>query len=177
MEDHKVRNDFVSPLPHTYIDSSSLPDSFNWGDVSGISYLTHSLNQHVPQYCGSCWAHGALSSLADRIKVARGLGSYTISSSSSSVETAGLGDDINLSIQYVLNCGSKIAGSCNGGTATGTYEFIKSASGFVPYDTCQPYIACSEDSNHGFCAHVDTTCSDINICRTCDHFGCYEVSS
>lgn len=35
------------------------------------------------------WAHGALSALADRIKIARNA----------------VGDDINLSIQYLLNCG------------------------------------------------------------------------
>ena len=74
--------------------------------MDGTSYLTRSLNQHIPQYCGSCWAHGALSALADRIKIARG--------PSASV-------DINLSIQYILEC----AGSCYGGSATGTYEFIK----------------------------------------------------
>jgi len=42
-------------------------------------------------------AHGSLSALADRIKIAR---------------NASLGgDDINLSVQHVLNCGQDIAGS------------------------------------------------------------------
>lgn len=51
----KIREDAVhnselkSPLPHTYIGSDDLPDSFTWADVDGVSYLTHSLNQHVPQ--------------------------------------------------------------------------------------------------------------------------------
>lgn len=39
-----------------------------------------------------------------------------------------------------------------------------------------PYIACSEDSDDGFCSHVDTSCSAINTCRTCDHTGeCHAV--
>ena len=62
----------VSPLPHTYVDEDSLPIRFDWTDVDGKSYLTKALNQHIPQYCGSCWAHSAMSSLADRIKIARG---------------------------------------------------------------------------------------------------------
>ena len=189
MPQHTVRDDYTSPLPHTYIDTSSLPNSFHWGNVSGTSYLTHSLNQHIPQYCGSCWAHGALSSLADRIKISRGFG-HAIdarhNAPGNKLDSISLldsfGDDINLSIQFILNCGTDVAGSCLGGTATGTYEFIKSVSGFVPYDTCQPYIACSKGSElldhdgHGFCKYADTTCSNQNICRTCNHFGCYEIS-
>ena len=43
-----------------------LPAEFNWNGL-----LTKNLNQHIPQYCGSCWAHGTISSFADRIKIAR----------------------------------------------------------------------------------------------------------
>eukprot|EP00536_Pseudo-nitzschia_multiseries_P012158 jgi/Psemu1/207814/e_gw1.448.57.1 len=129
-------------------------DNWDWRNIDGESYTTHALNQHIPQYCGSCWAHGALSSLGDRIKIARN----------------GTGDEINLSVQYILNCATHTAGSCHGGSHTGVYEFIQS-SGMVPYDTCQPYLACSSESTEGFCPHIDTTCSKANTCKTCDTFG------
>lgn len=140
-------------MPHTYVGAGELPDSFSWANINGVSYLTHSLNQHLPQYCGSCWAHGSLSSLGDRIKIAR----------------KGQGDDINLSIQFILNCGAEAAGSCHGGYHTSTFEFIQE-TGYVPYDTCMPYMACSKESKDGFCSYVDTTCSKPNTCRTCDTF-------
>jgi len=108
--------------------------------VNGVSYLTHNLNQHLPQWCGSCWAHGSLSALADRIKIAR----------NASIGSA----DINLSVQHVLNCGSEIAGSCHGGTATGTYEFIK-MNGYVAYETCQPVSEPVEMTTT--CYHLDLT--------------------
>ncbi len=95
-----------------------LPEEWNWNDVDGRSCLTPQLNQHIPQYCGSCWAHAALSSLADRIKIARNCE----------------GNDINLSIQYILNCGGNVAGSCHGGSHTGVYQFLKE-NGPAPYLT------------------------------------------
>lgn len=153
LEGHTTPDDFHSPLPHEYIAEEDLPESWDWRNISGRSLLTHSLNQHIPQYCGSCWAHGALSALADRIKIARG----------------GVGDDINLSIQYLLNCGGGVAGSCWGGSHSGAYEFAKK-NGPLPYDTCNPYLACSSDSSEGFCSAIDTSCSISNICRTCSTF-------
>ena len=88
------------------------------------------------------------------------------------------GPDIELSIQYILNCGiqpttsSKRHLSCHGGSSLYAYEHIHSHLKFIPMETCLDYIACSSESQEGFCPHVRalTTCEDWNICRTCDGF-------
>mmetsp|Transcript_5796 Transcript_5796/g.8710 ORF Transcript_5796/g.8710 Transcript_5796/m.8710 type:complete len:175 (+) Transcript_5796:40-564(+) len=59
----------------------TLPKAFSWLTFQGKSHITRSLNQHLPTYCGSCWAHAAVSVLADRIKILR-LSSSSSSSSS-----------------------------------------------------------------------------------------------
>lgn len=46
IRDDAVHNDHTTPLPHSYVQAARLPDDFHWGDVNGVSYLTHSLNQH-----------------------------------------------------------------------------------------------------------------------------------
>ena len=51
----------LSPLPQHYVLDADIPTCFDWRNVGGRSYVTKDLNQHIPQYCGSCWAHGALS--------------------------------------------------------------------------------------------------------------------
>lgn len=42
--------------------------------------------------------------------------------------------------------------------------------GYIPFETCQPYLACSEESEEGFCPQIDTSCTMINTCRTCSGF-------
>ena len=154
MPGHTIMEDFTSPQPHEYVDVEDLPSDFTWSNVNNTNFLTKSLNQHIPQYCGSCWAHGAASAFADRIKIARGA----------------KGPDINMAIQYILNCGGEVAGSCHGGSASGTYEFVKQGENAWPYDTCMNYAACSSESKEGLCEYGNWTCNAFNTCRTCSTF-------
>jgi len=139
---------------------AAVPPAFNWCNFDGEgknsrSYCTKSLNQHIPQYCGSCWAHGAVSALADRIKIAR----------------HATGADVNPSVQHILNCGN--VGSCHGGSVDGPYQWIHEISrtgAGISYDTANPYMACSSESEQGFCPEADWTCTPANIARTCGSF-------
>ena len=190
----------IHPLPHHYITEDELPQTFTWQNVNGNSYLTRMRNQHIPQYCGSCWAHAAMSSLADRIKINRSYiharrESLCRDNDHNSNKHHRLDDeradgpllgqlgpppgpDIELSVQYILNCGVQPTPtshhhlSCHGGSSLYAYEHIHSNLKFIPMETCVGYIACSSESNEGFCPHVRslTTCDDWNICRTCDGF-------
>jgi cathepsin X len=142
--------------------TADLPQSFDWGNINGTNYLTKNLNQHIPVYCGSCWAHGSVSALADRIKIAR----------------KAQWPDINLSIQFLLNC--RFGGSCNGGDHLATYKAIQEY-GSIPFDDCMVYQACSADSSEPMCRGIQThaiengetdpfTCAASNVCRTCNTF-------
>jgi len=138
------------PTDETY------PDEFTWANKDGVNYLTAMRNQHIPQYCGACWAHGAVSALQDRIKIARGA----------------KGPDAILSVQHMLNCAN--VGSCSGGSLGGPYQWLHKISAStgtgISYESGQPYLACSSDSEEGFCPNADFTCSAINTARTCGSF-------
>ena len=81
--EHDSWSDFFPPIPdipstafdvpaHASTLKSLLPSSFTWRDHPTLGNLvTKNLNQHIPQYCGACWAHGSMSTLADRVKLAR----------------------------------------------------------------------------------------------------------
>merc|ERR1719188_1333489 len=135
--------------------AESYPDEFTWCNKDGVNYCTMNRNQHIPQYCGSCWAHGSVSALGDRIKIARGA----------------KGIDINLAVQHILNCGN--IGSCHGGSIDGVYQWLmeisKTGTG-ISYESTQPYMACSSESTEGFCPDGDWTCKPVNIARTCGSF-------
>ncbi|CAM6086237.1 unnamed protein product [Calypogeia fissa] len=127
----------LTKQPYEYLDLSTIPDYFDWRDVNGTNYVTKDLNQHIPVYCGSCWAHATLSSLADRHKILRNA----------------QWPDIEYSVQVVLNCGQEVAGTCHGGNHIAVYKFAHDFG--LPEETCQLYKA------------IDEECSAINICRDC----------
>ncbi|XP_040577022.1 uncharacterized protein [Lepeophtheirus salmonis] len=130
-----------SPQPKDFVPSSNLPKSWDWRNVKGVNYMSWTVNQHIPQYCGSCWAQGTLSALADRFIIANRT-KY---------------NNLALSPQVIINC--KAGGDCNGGNPDAVYDFANKIG--VPDMTCQLY----EAKNNG--PVKDCSKPDLFVCRDC----------
>nr|AAO64444.1 cathepsin Z-like cysteine proteinase [Myxobolus cerebralis] len=112
----------------------NMPKSFDWRENA---YLSSVKNQHLPTYCGSCWAFASTSTIADRIYIAKNLSHF---------------DHFSLSVQVVIACAQ--SGDCKlGGFASGVYEYALKEG--IPDDTCSPYLA------------HDTECLPKIRCSTC----------
>lgn len=142
----------TSPLPWEFLKVEDLPASFTWQNVSGVNYLSASRNQHIPQYCGSCWAHGTTSALSDRLNILRG----------------SAWPEINLAPQVLINCNG--GGSCGGGNPGGVYEYTHTHG--LPDETCQNYEAVDGNCKPlGICE----TCSPTTGCVAVSNFTLYYV--
>ena len=56
-------------VPHAWDVLKDVPASVDWRNMNGKNYLSWNTNEHLPQYCGSCWAQGTTSAIADRFNI------------------------------------------------------------------------------------------------------------
>merc|ERR1712032_1415608 len=124
------------------MESADLPKAWDWRNVNGTNYLSWTKNQHIPVYCGSCWAQGTTSSLADRFNIKLGDLSMT---------------PVGLSAQTIVNCvQTPDDAGCNGGDPADVYEWI--AANGVADSSCEQYVAHNLDKK---------SCSPIDQCKDC----------
>eukprot|EP00345_Euplotes_harpa_P019301 CAMPEP_0168341128 /NCGR_PEP_ID=MMETSP0213-20121227/14478_1 /TAXON_ID=151035 /ORGANISM="Euplotes harpa, Strain FSP1.4" /LENGTH=596 /DNA_ID=CAMNT_0008347503 /DNA_START=152 /DNA_END=1942 /DNA_ORIENTATION=- len=139
----KAQDHVTQPL--NYVED--IPDEWRWDNVNGTNYLTVVKNQHVPQYCGSCWAQASASSISDRIKIMR----------------KGAWPDINIAPQVFVSC-SEIDRGCNGGMPVNAFKYAHDE--FLTDETCSIYHG--RDGSNGY------GCSPVTKCRNCSpHTKCF----
>lgn len=154
-EDESVADLLKEKKKHPYKMISKyedLPQNFSYDDYKGQNVLTWVVNQHLPFYCGSCYAQSAVSTLAERInKLHVDNDKFDPTSRTT------------LSTQQVLNCG---IGTCfSGGSSLAVFEFFQRKYA-VPWG-CAVYKATSPSN---------PDCTDMQVCSTCwPNTGCEVV--
>jgi len=134
-----------TPEPITFLAKESLPLTFSWSNVNGTNWLTTVRNQHIPEYCGSCWAMSSSSALGDRLNILQGRAKMP---------------QVMLSVQAILSCCNSVTdcGSCTGGDDAGVYLWAHQKG--IPHESCSNYMS------------KDTTC-EAGIVNATNKPECY----
>lgn len=130
-----------APRVKAPLEAVTLPSQWIWNDANGSNLLTNIKNQHIPQYCGSCWAQGSTSAIADRFNILNKGVSAT---------------PVGLDAQVIVNC--QAGGSCDGGNPGLVYRYARENG--IPHSSCEQYTAYNL---------VDRMCTDIDVCRDCSY--------
>jgi cathepsin X len=129
------------PAVHSWeeLDADTLPDNWDWRNMNGTNFLSWNKNQHIPVYCGSCWAQGTTSALADRFNIM-------------------LKDEnptpVALDAQMIVNC--QAGGTCHGGNPGEVYDFAAEMG--IADSSCEQYVA--TDLKKPMCEAID-------MCKDC----------
>ena len=121
------------------IKAEDLPANVDWRNMNGKNYLSWTKNQHIPQYCGSCWAQGSTSAIADRFNILDDLKGNA---------------PTGLNAQVIVNC--QAGGSCNGGNPGAVYKWAHDYG--LVHSSCEQYVAYNLQGRE---------CSPIDVCREC----------
>jgi len=91
VEEAVFKNGEVKNTPYSWdiIAKEDIPSGIDWRNKDGVNYLSWNKNQHIPQYCGSCWAQGTTSAIADRFNILNDLSTTS---------------PVGLNAQMVVNC-------------------------------------------------------------------------
>ena len=131
----------VKNAPHAWdtVEPNALPANVDWRNLNERNYMSWNKNQHIPQYCGSCWSQGTTSAIADRFQIMTDLGQSS---------------PVGLDAQVIINC--QAGGSCDGGNPAGAYQWAYTNG--LKHSSCMQYTAYNLTTR---------MCTDIDTCRDC----------
>ena len=136
-----------------YPNINDLASSLDWRWHNNHRWTTWTRNQHIPNYCGACWAMASTSAFSDRLMI---LIHDNNNNNNNSTNSSSLRPEWSVSPQVLLDCEMEDSG-CHGGNPNHVYNYI--VNNGIPDDTCHQYNATGHDTGD--------TCDQKAICSTC----------